>query len=126
MASRKSSGTEFNATREIEMDSIDYFMDKADREAMREETLELATEELMKDGAEYSPLNPSNLCETFGEMPDEMYGAIASFIRADDGPKLLAMIASFNDAYWNKLARSEAERDLQRQINEHFNEYNGE
>lgn len=108
------------------MDSIDYFMDKADREAMREETLELATEELMKDGAEYSPLNPSNLCETFGEMPDEMYGAIASFIRADDGPKLLAMIASFNDAYWNKLARSEAERDLQRQINEHFNEYSGE
>ena len=67
-----------------------------EREVLRAEAIEASTDERLKEGQEYYPLNLCNFSEVLSEMKDMQVETIAKYVR-------LAKSTDFNDTMQNEM-----------------------
>jgi len=69
---------------------------KEEREVRRAEAIEAMADELLKEGAEYYPLDPCNFSEVLSELKDMQVETIAKYVR-------IAKSTNFNDTMQNEM-----------------------
>ena len=94
---------------------------KEEQDVRRAEAIEARADELLQEGAEYYPLDPSNFSEVLSEMADTQVEMIAKYVRIAKSTEfydtmqnemVARMLWVYASSYMRKYAMSRAEKDV--------------
>ncbi len=95
--------------------ALNRYLAKLDEEDAREDAIEARTEELL--AGEYNPMCFSGIAEALGETTGSIRDAIELAARANDLQALIEAVKAASEAYWQQLARSKAEDEINTEWN---------
>lgn len=94
---------------------------KEEREVRRAEAIEARADELLKEGAEYYPLDPCNFSEVLAELKDVQVTSLAVYLANSqkagfsfqmNNEMVCRMIWVYAEDYMRKYAMSKAEKEI--------------
>jgi|SRR3990172_5487938 len=95
---------------------------KEEREVRRAEAIEAHADELLKDGAEYYPLDPCNFSEVLAELKDDQVETLVTYLETTqksgfsfqmNNEMVCRLLWVFASCYMRKYAVQQAEKDLE-------------
>ena len=95
---------------------------KEEREVRRAEAIEAHADELLKDGAEYYPLDPCNFSEVLAELKDDQVETLVTYLETTqksgfsfqmNNEMVCRFLWVFASCYMRKYAVQQAEKDLE-------------
>lgn len=101
---------------------LNRYLTKEEREVRRAEAIEARADELLKEGEEYYPLDPSNFAEVLAEMSVEQAGSITFYLANTqkegfsfqmNNEMVCRMLWVYASDYMRKYAVSKAKKEVQ-------------
>ena len=93
-------------------EQLNRYLDEQDKLDREVEYLNNEVERLMKPGQEFYPYREKNFWEAMNELDDQAKTNIWGYTLSNQDALLMRSIREAVESYWEKLARSQAERDL--------------
>ena len=105
---------------------LNRYLDQLDADEARDNFIESFKHDLLKPGAEYDPMEPDNFAEAISNSSHAWFKTLTALLIAGDGEKVIAFQCDRSNTYWQLVAEGDAEKEIQRRVEDNFTEPYGD